>query len=210
MHDTWSRIAEGARRKVRRRTANSSRAGSTSRRRSARSFRPAPITARSMASIVNPQSGLPVLEVGPGTGVITRAILARGVQPRESLRGRIFRGFRAPSAPPLSAASTSSRAMPSISTPRSASTRDLIFDCVISGVPLLNFPVAQRIAYIEDLLDRMPAGPAGRAAHLRPDVAGAGRAAATTRSSISISSSATSRRPSCGSIGAWRTTERIP
>ena len=39
------------------------------------------ITARKMASIVNPASGLPVLEVGPGTGVITRAILARGVKP---------------------------------------------------------------------------------------------------------------------------------
>ncbi|TIS52710.1 MAG: SAM-dependent methyltransferase, partial [Mesorhizobium sp.] len=39
------------------------------------------ITARKMASIVNPKSGLPVLEVGPGTGVITRAILAQGVKP---------------------------------------------------------------------------------------------------------------------------------
>ncbi|RWM78212.1 MAG: SAM-dependent methyltransferase, partial [Mesorhizobium sp.] len=39
------------------------------------------ITARKMASVVNPKSGLPVLEVGPGTGVITRAILAQGVKP---------------------------------------------------------------------------------------------------------------------------------
>ncbi|MDQ9592448.1 hypothetical protein RF080_13990, partial [Serratia marcescens] len=36
------------------------------------------ITARRMASVVNPHSGLPVLELGPGTGVITRAILNRG------------------------------------------------------------------------------------------------------------------------------------
>ena len=34
----------------------------------------------------------------------------------------------------------------------------MIFDSVVSGVPLLNFPVAQRIAYIESLLDRIPAG----------------------------------------------------
>jgi phosphatidylethanolamine/phosphatidyl-N-methylethanolamine N-methyltransferase len=29
---------------------------------------------------------------------------------------------------------------------------------VVSGVPLLNFPVARRIAYIESLLDRIPHG----------------------------------------------------
>src|SRR5919197_4786514 len=39
------------------------------------------IAAMRMASVVNPDSGLPVLEVGPGTGVVTRAILARGVKP---------------------------------------------------------------------------------------------------------------------------------
>ena len=39
------------------------------------------VTARRMASVIDTGSGLPVLEVGPGTGVITRAILARGVKP---------------------------------------------------------------------------------------------------------------------------------
>ncbi len=38
-------------------------------------------TAKRMASVIDVSSGLPVLEVGPGTGVITRAILARGVNP---------------------------------------------------------------------------------------------------------------------------------
>ena len=38
--------------------------------------------ARRIASVVNPHSGLPVLEVGPGTGVVTRAILKRGVNPQ--------------------------------------------------------------------------------------------------------------------------------
>ncbi|RWN54556.1 MAG: SAM-dependent methyltransferase, partial [Mesorhizobium sp.] len=37
--------------------------------------------ARRMASVVNPHSGLPVLELGAGTGVITRAILERGIKP---------------------------------------------------------------------------------------------------------------------------------
>ena len=36
--------------------------------------------------------------------------------------------------------------------------RGMVFDCVVSGVPLLNFPVARRVAYLEDLLDRIPHG----------------------------------------------------
>lgn len=39
--------------------------------------------ARRMASVVNPRSGLPILELGAGTGVITKAILARGIKPRQ-------------------------------------------------------------------------------------------------------------------------------
>ena len=39
------------------------------------------VTARRMASVIETGSGLPVLELGPGTGVITKAILERGVKP---------------------------------------------------------------------------------------------------------------------------------
>jgi len=39
------------------------------------------VTARKMASVIDVASGLPVLELGPGTGVITKAILQRGVKP---------------------------------------------------------------------------------------------------------------------------------
>jgi phosphatidylethanolamine/phosphatidyl-N-methylethanolamine N-methyltransferase len=114
-------------------------------------------TARKMASIVNPNSGLPVLEVGPGTGVITRAILARGLKPEnlyaleyspEFVRHlrRLYPGVNVieGDAFNLSAAL--------------GDHRDTVFDSVVSGVPLLNFPVAQRVAYVESLLDRIPAG----------------------------------------------------
>ena len=115
------------------------------------------ITARKMASIIDPGSGLPVLEVGPGTGVITRAILARGVKPEnlyaleyspEFVRHlrRLYPGVNVieGDAFNLSAAL--------------GDHRDLTFDSVVSGVPLLNFPVAQRVAYVESLLDRIPTG----------------------------------------------------
>ncbi|HQZ59555.1 MAG TPA: hypothetical protein PLQ39_07685, partial [Acinetobacter sp.] len=39
------------------------------------------ITARKMASVIDTNSGLPVLEVGPGTGIITKHILKHGVKP---------------------------------------------------------------------------------------------------------------------------------
>jgi phosphatidylethanolamine/phosphatidyl-N-methylethanolamine N-methyltransferase len=37
--------------------------------------------ARKMASYVDPNDRLPVIELGPGTGVVTRALLERGVKP---------------------------------------------------------------------------------------------------------------------------------
>ncbi len=115
------------------------------------------ITARKMASIVNPRSGLPVLEVGPGTGVITRAILAQGVRPENlyaveystdfvrHLR-QLYPGVNVIEGDAFNLNATLGE------------KRGMIFDSVVSGVPLLNFPVAQRIAYIENLLDRIPAG----------------------------------------------------
>jgi phosphatidylethanolamine/phosphatidyl-N-methylethanolamine N-methyltransferase len=115
------------------------------------------IAARRMASVVNADSGLPVLELGPGTGVITRAILALGVKP-ENLYSieysddfvrhltALFPGVNIIKGDAFDLDATL------------GDRRGMIFDSVVSGVPLLNFPVAQRIRYIEDLLGRIPPG----------------------------------------------------
>ena len=115
------------------------------------------VTARKMASVIDPGSGLPVLEVGPGTGVITRAILARGVKPENlytveysadfvrHLR-RLYPKVNVIEGDAFNLAATL------------GDRRGMVFDSIISGVPLLNFPVAQRIAYLEDLLNRLPDG----------------------------------------------------
>jgi phosphatidylethanolamine/phosphatidyl-N-methylethanolamine N-methyltransferase len=115
------------------------------------------IAARRMASVVDARSGLPVLEVGPGTGVVTRAILARGVKPEnlylvehsadfaDHLR-QLFPGVTVIQGDGFDL----DRAL--------GERRGMIFDSVVSGVPLLNFPVAQRIRYVESLLDRIPGG----------------------------------------------------
>lgn len=115
------------------------------------------ITARRMASVIDPSSGLPVLELGPGTGVITKAILQAGVQPKNvwsvEYSADFVRHLR--------------RDYPGVNIIHGdAFNLDMTlgdqctmrFDSVISGVPLLNFPVPARIAYIEDLLGRIAPG----------------------------------------------------
>lgn len=115
------------------------------------------ITARRMASVIDTGSGLPVLELGPGTGVITKAILARGVTPKDLYTveysedfvrhlEKQFHGINIIQGDAFDLDATL------------GDKRGLTFDSVISGVPLLNFPVAQRVRYIENLLSRIPAG----------------------------------------------------
>ena len=110
-----------------------------------------------MASIIDTGSGLPVLELGPGTGVITKAILDKGVKPEDlvsveyssefvrHLRGK-YPGVNFINGDAFSLAETLK------------SYRGQKFDCVISGIPLLNFPMHQRVTLIEDLLRLIPVG----------------------------------------------------
>jgi phosphatidylethanolamine/phosphatidyl-N-methylethanolamine N-methyltransferase len=115
------------------------------------------ITARRMASVVDPSSNLPVLELGPGTGVITRAILERGIRPENLYTveySEDFVDFLRVEFPGVNVihgdAFDLDRTLGAFG--------DLKFDACVSGVPLLNFPVARRIAYIEGILDRLPEG----------------------------------------------------
>jgi phosphatidylethanolamine/phosphatidyl-N-methylethanolamine N-methyltransferase len=115
------------------------------------------IAARRMASVVNPDSGLPVLELGPGTGVITRAILALGVKPENLYSIEYSDDF----VRHLTAQFPGVNIIKGDAFDLDATLGDkrgMMFDSVVSGVPLLNFPVAQRIRYIEDLLGRIPPG----------------------------------------------------
>lgn len=115
------------------------------------------IAARSMASLVNPASNLPCLELGPGTGVITRAILERGVLPSKLISVEFCAEFHARlmlDLPQVNFIHGNAFELDATL----GENRSLEFDCVISGIPLLNFPVSDRVELIEDLLDRVPAG----------------------------------------------------
>ena len=115
------------------------------------------ITARRMASVVNPHSGLPVLELGPGTGVITKAILDKGVKPRDLVSVEFSTDFynhllgRFPGVNFINGDAFDLDAT-------LGEKKDQLFDCVISAVPLLNFPMYRRVALIEDLLKRVAPG----------------------------------------------------
>ncbi len=115
------------------------------------------VTARRMASVVNPASGLPVLELGPGTGVVSRAILGRGVAPEKLFAVEYSREF----------AEHMRRAFPGVNVIQGdafdldrtlGENAGQQFDCAISAVPLLNIPADKRVVYINDLLDRLPLG----------------------------------------------------
>ncbi|MDX1144939.1 methyltransferase domain-containing protein [Sinorhizobium medicae] len=115
------------------------------------------VTARRMASVVDPDSGLPVLELGPGTGVITKAILERGIEPEKLISIEYSTDFYNQLKAQFDGvqfingdAFDLDRTLGSL--------KDQQFDSVISAVPLLNFPMHRRVELLEDLLSRIPFG----------------------------------------------------
>jgi len=113
--------------------------------------------AKRMASVIDLNSPLPVLELGPGTGVTTRAMLARGVDPQRIVSVEYSPEFvRKLRTDILGVEFIQGDAFDLETTlgKHAGST----FDCVISSLPLLHFPLARRIALMEDVLDRIPRG----------------------------------------------------
>lgn len=115
------------------------------------------VTARKMASVVRPESDDLVLELGPGTGVITRAILARGIKPEKLVSIEYSKDF----------VDRLTQELPGVNFVHGdafdletalAPWKGQRFDAVISAIPMLNFPVEARIRLVESLLDLMPAG----------------------------------------------------
>src|SRR5690554_185767 len=115
------------------------------------------VTARKMASIVRPERDDMVLELGPGTGVITRAILEKGIKPENLVSVEYSADF----------VERLKRDMPGVNFVHGdafeleavlAPWKDRRFDSVISAIPMLNFPVSARVSLLESMLDLLPAG----------------------------------------------------
>lgn len=116
-----------------------------------------PVMAARMASVVRPDQPLRVLELGPGTGVITEAILKTGLVPEKLVCVEYSQDFarhlrqRYPAVTVLTGDAFALRHT-------LGAHADETFDCVVSALPLLNFTPEERSGLIDALLDRVPPG----------------------------------------------------
>jgi len=114
---------------------------------------------RAIAEQVDPSRPGPVLELGPGTGAITQALLERGIAPERltaveydsdfalGIAAR-FPGVQVIQGDAFDLAHTL------------GSRQSERFAAIVSGIPLLNFHPARRRAYVEGLMRRLvPGGP---------------------------------------------------
>ncbi len=112
---------------------------------------------RLMASFVDPADPLPVLELGPGTGVVTQALIERGVTPDKIIAIEYnpdFCGHLAGQFP--DAAIVQGDAYDLAATLPSHQSGP--FSAVVSSLPLLTRPLEIRQALIEQALARMAPG----------------------------------------------------
>ena len=115
-----------------------------------------PALARAMARQIDPKAG-PVLEIGPGTGVISEAILERGVAPDQltlvEYDDELARHLKARFAHVQVIQGDAFDLDHTLH-----GHNGLPFGAIISSLPLLNHPVPQRLAYMESLTRRLAPG----------------------------------------------------
>lgn len=118
-----------------------------------------PALAAAMARQVDLSREGPVLELGPGTGVITSAILAHGIEPARLTAVEYDENF----ACVLKARFPAVKVIQgdAFDLARTLGGRELApFAAILSGLPLLNFPHAARKQLVEGALARLaPGGP---------------------------------------------------
>lgn len=113
--------------------------------------------ARRMAAEVDPRNDLPVLELGPGTGVVTRALLERGVKPEKLVAieyNPVFCRLIADRMPGVTVLEGDAYDLAATLPGRFAGP----FSAVVSSLPLLTRPPEVRIALLEAAFDRMAPG----------------------------------------------------
>ena len=115
-----------------------------------------PALAEAIARQIDPHAG-PVLEIGPGTGVVSEALLARGVPPErltlveydEDMARHLAKRF--PRSRVIQGDAFNLDAV--LGAPNGSP-----FGAIVSGIPLLNHSMERRQAYVADLFRRMMPG----------------------------------------------------
>ena len=109
------------------------------------------LLARAMARLVDPKLEGPVIELGPGTGVVTQALVDRGIAPQRLVLIEFNRDFipllaaRFPGARVLRGDAYAVHAL-------LAGKLEAPAASVVSSLPLANQPLERRIALLEDCL----------------------------------------------------------
>jgi phosphatidylethanolamine/phosphatidyl-N-methylethanolamine N-methyltransferase len=113
--------------------------------------------ARAIARQIDPDHPGPVLELGPGTGVITNALLERGIAPEQLTVIEYDADFAAAIAARFHGVHVVQG--DAFDLKRTLGARLAApFAGIVSGIPLLNFPVPRRLAYMEMLTQQLAPG----------------------------------------------------
>ena len=113
--------------------------------------------ARKMAGVVRPDSQSPVLELGPGTGAITAAIVERGIDPGKLVAieySEIFLPRLRQRFPGVNFIHGDAFNVSRIATDLGIDR----FDTIISALPLLTMPLGMRHCLVEAMLDWLAPG----------------------------------------------------
>ena len=113
--------------------------------------------ARAIARQIDPALPGPVLELGPGTGVITAAILERGIAPEQLTVIEYDSDFAAAIAARFHGVHVIQGDAFDLGRTLGARHAEP-FAGIVSGIPLLNFPMPRRQAYMEMLTQRLAPG----------------------------------------------------
>jgi phosphatidylethanolamine/phosphatidyl-N-methylethanolamine N-methyltransferase len=112
---------------------------------------------RAIARQLDPDCPGPVLELGPGTGVVTAAILDHGIKPERLTVIEYDSEFAAAIAARFHGVHVIQGDAFDLNRTLSARPAEP-FAGIVSGIPLLNFPVSRRRAYVEALTARLAPG----------------------------------------------------
>jgi phosphatidylethanolamine/phosphatidyl-N-methylethanolamine N-methyltransferase len=120
-------------------------------------FPSSPALATAIARQIDPRLTGPVLELGPGTGVVTKAILARGIAPERLTLVEYNEDFARHNAarfPGVCVIQGDAFDLAKTLGARFAQP----FAAVVSGLPLLNFPIDLRRRLVDGALERLAPG----------------------------------------------------
>lgn len=110
-----------------------------------------PALARAIAAQVDPAVEGPVLELGPGTGIVTEALVERGIAPERIIAIEYdpdFANMVAERCPGVRVLRGDAFNFPLL-------TGDMQFAAIVSGLPLLTHPMLKRQALIEAALHHL-------------------------------------------------------